>query len=208
MCKAGSQVMKSLCAGCLVLSFACLLQAQLPTAPVAAEDAPQPTATAAPANATSTSANAMAGMDQLLKRVDDVLWFTRLSNIAEVDKAEYTSLPPAHPKNQKAPGATNPVIIHAYTFIPKGLDRTKKQPLIVFAHQGVHANFDTSDLHVIRELIEQGYCVIASDYRGSTGYGRNFYELIDLAAVRLTMSQLAPNGCWIATASSTLSELA
>ncbi len=118
-------------------------------------------------------------MDQVLKRVDDVLWFTRLSDIADVDKVEYTSLPPAHPRNPKAPGAVNPIIIHAYTFIPKNLDRAKKQPLITFAHQGVHANFDTSDLHVIRELLEQGYSIIASDYRGSTGYGEGFYELID-----------------------------
>ena len=119
------------------------------------------------------------GMDQVLKRVDDVLWFTRLSDIADVDKIEYTSLPPTHAANPKAPGAVNPIIIHAYTFIPKNLDRSKKQPLITFAHQGVHANFDTSDLHVIRELLEQGYSVIASDYRGSTGYGRAFYEQID-----------------------------
>jgi len=118
-------------------------------------------------------------MDQVLKRTDDILWFTRLSDIAEVDKSEYTSLPPARAVNPKAPGAVNPLIIHAYTFIPKHLDRSKKQPLIVFAHQGVHANFDTSDLHVIRELLEQGYSIIASDYRGSTGYGRQFYEQID-----------------------------
>ena len=113
-------------------------------------------------------------MDQVLKRADDVLWFTRLSDIADVDKSEYTSLPPAHAANPKAPGAVNPLIIHAYTFIPKKLDRSKKQPLIVFAHQGVHANFDTSDLHVIRELLEQGYTIVASDYRGSTGYGIPF----------------------------------
>src|SRR3954447_4992013 len=117
--------------------------------------------------------------DQLLKRIDDVLWFTRLGDIAEVDKIEFTSSPPAHTPNPKAPGATNPLIIHAYTFIPKKLDRSKKQPFITFAHQGVHANFDTSDLHVIRELLEQGYSIIACDYRGSTGYGTAFYQYID-----------------------------
>ncbi len=144
----------------------------------------QQTAAAGPATpAVSTPAaqiaNPNSGMEEVLKRVDDLLWFTRLSDIADVEKSEYTSLPPAHPKNPKAPGAENPLIIHAYTFIPKSLDRSKKQPLIVFAHQGVHANFDTSDLHVIRELLEQGYSIIASDYRGSTGYGRDFYEQID-----------------------------
>ncbi len=36
----------------------------------------------------------------------------------------------------KEPGATNPLILHAYTFIPKNLDRSKKQPLIVFRTPG------------------------------------------------------------------------
>jgi dipeptidyl aminopeptidase/acylaminoacyl peptidase len=136
------------------------------------------TAQAAPA-AAADFANPNAGLDQVLKRVDDLMWFERMSDIADVDKIEYTSLPPAHPKNPKAPGATNPLIIHAYVFIPKNLDKTKKQPLLTFAHQGVHANFDTSDLHVMRELVGQGYSIIAPDYRGSTGYGRGFYEQID-----------------------------
>lgn len=118
-------------------------------------------------------------LDQIQKEVDDLMWNLKLGDIAEVDKVEYTSLPSTHTGNPKAPGATNPLIIRAYTFIPKNLDRTKKQPLIVFVHQGIHANFDTRDMHVIREIVQQGYSVVASDYRGSTGYGRSFYEQID-----------------------------
>jgi dipeptidyl aminopeptidase/acylaminoacyl peptidase len=155
--------------GCSLLLSAALAQQPPPAATPAPSQSPVPASTP----------NPNSGMEEVLKRVDDLMWFTRLSDIADVDKSEYTSLPPAHPKNSKAPGAENPLIIHAYTFIPKNLDRSKKQPLLVFAHQGVHANFDTSDLHVIRELLEQGYTIIASDYRGSTGYGRDFYEQID-----------------------------
>jgi len=81
--------------------------------------------------------------------------------------------------NPRLPGAANPLIIHAYTFIPKNLDKSKPQPLIVFAHQGIHANSDTRDAHIFRELIQQGYSIVSSDYRGSTGYGRGFYEQID-----------------------------
>ena len=120
------------------------------------------------------------GIDMVLKRVDDLLWYQKLGDIADVDKSEFTGPPSAHVKNPKAPGATNPLILHAYTFVPKGLDRSKKQPLIVFVHQGVHASLDTTiDAHLIRELVEQGYCVVATDYRGSTGYGRAMYEDID-----------------------------
>src|SRR5262245_2025032 len=117
--------------------------------------------------------------DELLKHIDDVMWRLLLSDIAEVDKVEYTSLPAARTPNPRAPGAGNPLIIRAYSFIPKNLDRTRKQPLIVFAHQGVHANEDTRDAHIFRELLQQGYSIIAPDYRGSTGYGRGFYEQID-----------------------------
>ena len=114
-----------------------------------------------------------------MKHVDDMMWQMKLGDIAEVDSVEYTSLPPAHIGNPRAPGAANPLIIRANTFIPKNLDKTRKQPLIVFAHQGIHANSDTRDAHVFRELVQQGYSIIASDYRGSTGYGRGFYQQID-----------------------------
>lgn len=117
--------------------------------------------------------------EEILKRVDDLMWYTKLGDVADVDQIEYTSVPRAHTPNPKAPGAVNPLIIHAYTFLPKNLDRSRKQPLVVLIHGGVHANFDTSEAHLVRELIAQGYSVISSDYRGSTGYGRAFYEAID-----------------------------
>lgn len=119
-------------------------------------------------------------LDQMAKKLDDLLWYQKMSDIAEVDKDEYTGPPPAHVKKPKEPGATNPILIHCYTFIPKDLNRSRKQPLIVFVHQGVHASLDTSiDAHLVRELVQQGYTVVATDYRGSTGYGRGLYENID-----------------------------
>jgi len=124
--------------------------------------------------------------DVVLKRIDDLLWYQKLGDIADIDKDEYTGEPNPHVKNKKAPGATNPILLHCYTFIPKHLDRSRKQPLIVFVHQGVHASLDTTiDAHLIRELIEQGYTVVATDYRGSTGYGREFYEEIDYGGLEV-----------------------
>jgi dipeptidyl aminopeptidase/acylaminoacyl peptidase len=118
--------------------------------------------------------------DQVLKALDDLEWRLKLSDIAEVDKISYASLPPVHVPNRTAPGAGNPMIIRAYTFIPKKLDRTKKQPLLVLAHQGIHGNVSSAELgHVMRELIDQGYSVIAPDYRGSSGYGQGFNNEID-----------------------------
>src|ERR1700678_1613183 len=154
----------------LIPAAALTLLAQQPAAP----PAPQ-----TPATPASAAAAPNTGQDELMKHVDDLMWHVLLGDIAEIGKIEYTSLPPTHIANPKAPGAGNPLIVRAYTFIPKSLDKSKKQPLIVFCHQGIHANEDTRDAHVFRELIEQGYSIIASDYRGSTGYGRGFYEDID-----------------------------
>jgi dipeptidyl aminopeptidase/acylaminoacyl peptidase len=113
------------------------------------------------------------------KAIDDLQWRLQLSDIAEVDQVRYTSLPPARIPNPTAQGAANPVIVPAYTFLPRKLDRSRRHPLLVFVHGGVHANFTTSSAHIVREMVEQGYAVIAPDYRGSTGYGQRYYELID-----------------------------
>ena len=161
--------MKILPVFCLLLGS---LVAQQPPAPAQARAANAPSLPAA-------AATPEGRWDEVLKAVDDLMWNLKLGDIADVDKIEYTSLPPHHVTNPNAPGATNPLIIHAYTFIPKKLDRSKKQPLIVLVHGGVHANFDSSDAHIVRELIDQGYSIISTDYRGSTGYGRGFYEQID-----------------------------
>lgn len=154
---------------CLLIFAAVLaLFAQQPAAPGTVPSAPAPAAPGQPP-----------GNDEVIKRVDDLMWHVMLDDIAQVDQVEYTSLPAARIGNPRSPGATNPLIIRAYTFIPKNLERSRKQPLVVFCHQGIHANEDTRDAHIFRELLEQGYSIISADYRGSSGYGRGFYEQID-----------------------------
>ncbi|HZS07594.1 MAG TPA: alpha/beta fold hydrolase [Blastocatellia bacterium] len=117
-------------------------------------------------------------MDQRLgKQIDELMMFDQLAELATVDKVRYTGPPPAVIPNKTAQGAGNPVIVTAYTFIPKKV--SGKLPLIVLVHGGVHGDFNSSNVHVVRELVEQGYAVIATDYRGSTGYGREYWRQID-----------------------------
>jgi dipeptidyl aminopeptidase/acylaminoacyl peptidase len=124
--------------------------------------------------------------DVVLKRIDDLMWYQKIGDIADIDKSEYGGAPNPHVKNKKAPGAINPLIIHVYTFIPKNLDRSKKQPLLVYVHQGVHQSLDTTiDAHMVRELLLQGYTIVSTDYRGSTGYGRGYYEDIDYGGLEV-----------------------
>ena len=82
---------------------------------------------AAPAGpAAQTAARDNMANDQTLKSADDLLWHLKLGDIAEVDKVSYASLPPHNEPNKTAQGAGNPVIIYAYTFIPRKLDRTRQ----------------------------------------------------------------------------------
>jgi len=124
-------------------------------------------------------------LDRLQRMVDDLMFFDRLGDIAEVDMVRLTGPPLRYQPNPTAQGAGNPFIFRAYVFIPRTLDRSKKQPLIVFPHGGVHANFSTGATHVLREMLSQGYTVVAPEYRGSTGYGRGTYEAIDYGGLEV-----------------------
>lgn len=118
-------------------------------------------------------------LDILEKRIDDLLWYEKVGDISYVDKVYITGPPLWKEKNPNAQGAGNPTKFWSYVFIPKNIDVSKKYPLIVFPHGGVHADFTTYYTHIVRELISQGYIIIAAEYRGSTGYGRGHYEKID-----------------------------
>jgi dipeptidyl aminopeptidase/acylaminoacyl peptidase len=170
---------------CVVLSS--LVFAQRSGAPAAA---PSPAGSPAGAGAPGGQGAAGAGRDQsadiLIKAIEVQKWYTQLGDIAEVNEIRYTSAPRHRPPNPTAPGAKNPLIIHAMTFVPKNLDRSKKQPLIVFAHQGIHSDFGHDfEYSAVRDLVQQGYSVIGPDYRGSTGYGGAFYNEIDYGGLEV-----------------------
>ncbi len=118
-------------------------------------------------------------LDVLEKRIDDLLWYEKVGDIAYIDKLYITGPPLWKEKNPNAQGAGNPTKFWTYVFIPKNIDPSKKYPLIVFPHGGVHADFTTYYAHIVRELIAQGYIIVAAEYRGSTGYGKSHYEKID-----------------------------
>jgi dipeptidyl aminopeptidase/acylaminoacyl peptidase len=143
------------------------------------EQSPPTSETPATAVAAEPAGQQGQSPDEVLKGIDDLEWRIKIGDIADFDKVAYASLPPAHNPNPTGPGAGNPMIVYAYTFIPKKLDRTKKQPLIVMIHGGVHANFTSDSAHIVREFLEQGYTIVSTDYRGSTGYGMGYYRQID-----------------------------
>jgi dipeptidyl aminopeptidase/acylaminoacyl peptidase len=126
-------------------------------------------------------------LDVLQRQVDDVMWYTRVGDVAFIDKV-YMYGPPLRPEQEKNPtaqGAGNPVKFWSYVFIPRGIDVGKKYPLIVLPHGGVHANFTTYYTHIVKELIAQQYIIVAAEYRGSTGYGGWHYRKIDYGGLEI-----------------------
>jgi len=117
-------------------------------------------------------------LDVLEKRIDDVAWFVRLGGEMVIERVRHTGPPPRNEPNPTAQGAGNPLKFYSYVFYSKSLDKNKKYPLLIFPHGGVHSNFSTYYAYIVTELVRQGYVVIATDYRGSTGYGRGLYQQI------------------------------
>lgn len=125
-------------------------------------------------------------IEMLAKQVDDVLWFARVGDVADVDKVYLVG--PPNPKGEETYGIANerhPFKFWCYVFVPKGLDRERKSPLLVLPHGGVHGDFGTYHTHIVRELMAQGYVVLAPEYRGSTGYGRGYREAIDYGGLEV-----------------------
>jgi dipeptidyl aminopeptidase/acylaminoacyl peptidase len=125
----------------------------------------------------------------VIKKIDDVLWHLKVGDIATVDKVRIPSTQPARVKTPTAPGAGNPLLFWAYTFVPKNLKG--KAPLLVWPHGGVHGDHATNMAHITRELMEQGYIIIAPEYRGSTGYGAEMYNQIDYGGAEIDDTKAA-----------------
>ena len=132
-------------------------------------------------------------LDRLAKAIDDIHWQQRVGGVAFIDKIYIYGPPKWKEKNPTAQGAGNPVKFWSYVFIPKNIDYSKKYPLLVFPHGGVHGDFTTYYTHIIKELMAQGYIVVAPEYRGSTGYGKAHYEKIDYGGLEVEDVYAAKN---------------
>jgi dipeptidyl aminopeptidase/acylaminoacyl peptidase len=114
-------------------------------------------------------------------------WFVLEARASAVPRRLTDSLPPSldrsvfvEPRLVRYP-APDGQQVPAYLFVPKGLDRSRRHPAIIWVHgDGITQNFD--GWHVRRDyavyysvhqyLLQRGYVVLAVDYRGSIGYGK------------------------------------
>jgi dipeptidyl aminopeptidase/acylaminoacyl peptidase len=123
---------------------------------------------------------------KLSRQMNELLWRQRLEDIAVVDKVLFTGPPPRGTNAIAPPPGSNDVVISALTFVPRGNWRAHKLPLIVLAHPEIHGNVASDDfLVIVRELLQHRYAVIAPDYRGSSGYGIDFWRTIDYGGLEI-----------------------
>lgn len=70
------------------------------------------------------------------------------------------------------------VEVHGYLFRPSGASAEKPAPAVVYPHGGpISAYGDEWDGHA-QYFVDKGYAWLAPNYRGSTGYGRDFERLL------------------------------
>ncbi len=75
--------------------------------------------------------------------------------------------------------------IPAYLFQPLTKRGPRGHAAMVWVHGGVHGNWGPTMLPFVKEAVERGYVIIAPQYRGSTGYGADFYNAIDYGGKEL-----------------------
>ncbi len=66
--------------------------------------------------------------------------------------------------------------ISALVYVPYNLPRNGQHPAIVYVHGGPTAQTVNSFNRFVQYMVNQGYLVIAPNYRGSTGYGKEFQQ--------------------------------
>jgi len=183
----------------IAASFAWSALAQEPSASPSPRSGPAAVEAAAAAVRPPGPSGEAQAITSLYKLVDDLLWHLKLQDVATVDKVVFTSKPGRN-RNPTGQGAGNALIIPAYVFTPKSLKVGAKAPLIIYVHGGIHDNFGTGTtsvgyqsggIHIMRELMDEGYVVVAPEYRGSTGYGQGHYDQIDYGGTEIDDSYAA-----------------
>jgi dipeptidyl aminopeptidase/acylaminoacyl peptidase len=67
------------------------------------------------------------------------------------------------------------LFIHGYLTLPKGVD-AKSLPAVILPHGGPWARDNWGFNPSVQFLANRGYAVLQMNFRGSTGYGRKFWE--------------------------------
>lgn len=72
------------------------------------------------------------------------------------------------------PSSDGKFTISALVYVPYNITRNAKFPAIVYIHGGPISQSVNNFMPVIQYMVNQGYVVIAPNYRGSSGFGMDF----------------------------------
>jgi len=67
-------------------------------------------------------------------------------------------------------------MISAFVYVPRNMQRNGQNAAIVYIHGGPKSQSVDQFNRFIQHIVNQGYMVIAPNYRGSTGYGKAFED--------------------------------
>ena len=115
-----------------------------------------------PSDVIAFALNSPDHFDQLTHVNDDVLKGIRLGSVEEV---WYTS--------------TGGARIQGWVAKPPSFDPGKRYPLILHIHGGPHAMYNVGFSYAYQNYAANGYVVLYTNPRGSTGYGTDFGNAID-----------------------------
>jgi dipeptidyl aminopeptidase/acylaminoacyl peptidase len=74
------------------------------------------------------------------------------------------------------PSRDNKWTISAFVYVPYNMVRNNQNAAIVYVHGGPTSQTVNSFNRFIQHMVNLGYMVIAPNYRGSTGYGKEFQQ--------------------------------
>ena len=100
------------------------------------------------------------------KRATDSTYAARSAGVMDFKKISYKS-------------SVDGLDIPAYLFAPLTKRGPKGHAAMVWVHGGVHGDWGTTMFPFVLEAVQRGYVIITPDYRGSTGYGQQFRDMID-----------------------------
>ena len=147
------------------------LLAALVALTIAASPAAQPQQASRTPQPRSDSNDALdAAPDFERMRVDqaatDRAWREASQNVMRMEKVSYRS-------------RAGSLLIPAFVFAPLRTQPLRSAPALVWVHENIRGHLYEHYIPYIREATNRGYVVIAPEYRGSIGYGREFYDAID-----------------------------
>ncbi|MGA9475918.1 MAG: S9 family peptidase [Terriglobales bacterium] len=125
------------------------------------------------------------------------LWVYRFSDEDFENKSTRAGMPAPHDASHqlthslvggvRAEDMVEPALVHypskdgkwtisALVYVPYNLPRNGEHPAIVYVHGGPTAQTVNTFNRFVQYMANQGYLVIAPNYRGSTGYGKEFQQ--------------------------------